>query len=76
MIVTKEFVLAVVEGIQALRRQAQVLADEPQFANDDGVGRILRTQQENNLQSADILAGWVRRRSLNECGVNPEDFDI
>lgn len=76
MIITKEFVLAIVEGIHALRRQAQVTADEPEFSAENGVGRILRAQQENNLQSADILAGWVRRRSLDECGVNPEDLAI
>ena len=75
MTITKEFVLAVVAGLQALRAHADDMQKEPQFKAEDGVGRILRKRTEEARQGADLLAGWVRR-SAPEAGLNPEDFDI
>lgn len=75
MTITREFVLAAVEGIHALRLQARGIAEELQAKGDDGVGRILRAREENYHQSADILAGWVRRNAT-EAGLNAADYDL
>jgi hypothetical protein len=58
---TRVFVLATVEGIQALRQLAEEWERGPEAKANNGVGRILRRRIEEYRQQADLLAGWVRR---------------
>ena len=75
MTVRKEFVLALVEAIQALRFRADEFSKENDYMEQNAVGSILRNRVEGDRQSADLLAGWVRRNAL-ECGLNHEDFEL
>jgi uncharacterized caspase-like protein len=58
---TRAFVLATVEGIQALRQLAEEWERGSETKANNGVGRILRRRIEEYRQQADLLAGWVRR---------------
>lgn len=75
MIITREFVCCVVAGIQALRIQAGELEQTPEYKAENGVGNILRGRVESDHQSADMLAGWVKRH-LEDVAYPPDQFDI
>jgi len=75
IVVTKDFITALVELIQATRVTASEWQKLPESKADNGVGRIMRARIEAARQSADLVTGWVKRNAL-EAGVNPDDFDI
>ena len=61
MELTKEFVLAVEEGVVALNSRARSL-DAADIARDDTTaGKVVRVGAEADRQRADMLAGWAKR---------------
>lgn len=72
---TRDFILATVEGIQALRELANTFERDPQAKQDNGVGRILRRRIEEFRQKADLLAGWVRR-VRHDCDVEEHEANV
>lgn len=61
MELTKQFVLAVEEGVYALRAQAHALANSETAKDDTTAGRVVREGAESSLQTSDLLHGWAKR---------------
>lgn len=72
---TRVFVLAVVEGIQALRQLADEWERGPESKVNNSVGRILRRRIEEYRQQADLLAGWVRR-VRRDCDLEEHEANV
>lgn len=75
MTVTKEFVLAVADGIGALRSLADTIEKHAEAKADNGTGRLLRDGIERKRQNADLLAGWVQRHR-SAVGLSEEDCRV
>jgi len=71
--VNRDFMLAVVAGIEGIRTQADLIARDPATKADTSTGRMLREGVENKRQQADMLAGWVRRM-WRVAGLETEDL--
>lgn len=75
MTLTKELMLAIAQGMSALRDSATDLENEPETKLDNGAGRNLRLIVERKRQDADLLAGWLKRTAA-DAGVDPNTLDI
>lgn len=71
MELTKEFVLAVEQGADALRSKAHTLAHCDMAKDDTTAGRVVRTGAESSLQTADLLSGWAKR-AREAVGMEPQ----
>jgi len=75
IILTKELMLAVAQGMSALRDAAGDLENEPETKLDNAVGRNLRLMIERKRQDADLLAGWLKRFAP-DAGIDPNTLDV
>lgn len=64
--ITKQIANAAALGAQSLRSDADRLEKTPEFKGDNSAGRILRTQRETYLETADLLEGWAKRHGWSE----------
>lgn len=75
MTLTRELVLAVVEGLRALRSQADAAEHEATSKAATGAGKMVREVIERNRQQADLLAGWVMRHR-DAAGLSEDDCHV
>ena len=59
--ITAQFILAVEKANKALREQVCRLQRTTEAEQDGTIGNLIRTAIEDDLQTADLLDGWVTR---------------
>ena len=73
MVLTKDIVLAVEEGVRALRSRAHNLATCELAKDESASGLAVRVGAEADRQRADMLAGWAVR-AREEVGMPPQEM--
>ena len=61
MEITKELILAIEAGADALKREAESIRTDERTQEQNSVGKLLRQSCETDFQRVDLIKGWAGR---------------